>query len=140
MANNIISEADKAKMFDYLKDYQDNIKANFGKYNLEDKKIQRFLSVNDIYIGRLNQKCKAKAIKHQYNILYEQNKPKNKVNDEIHHLLRHIRNSIAHGRIKKRGSKLFQLYDKSADGNSMTMTGEIDYKLFFGLIDLAKNT
>lgn len=139
MANNNISEPDKAKMFDYLKEYQDNIKACFGKYNLTDKKLQKFLSVNDIYVGRLNQKCKDKALKHQYYILYEQNKPKKKVNDEVHHLLRHIRNAIAHGRIKKRGSKLFQLSDKSVDGSNVTMTGEIDYKLFFELIYFAKN-
>ena len=140
MASNVISEPDKAKMFDYLKDYQDNIKPNFGKYNLVDKKLQKFLSVNDIYIGRLNQKCKGKAINHQYHILYEQNKPKNKVNDEVHHLLRHLRNAIAHGRIRKKGSKLFQFSDETPDGNSVTMIGEIDYKLFFELIDLAKNT
>ena len=140
MASNVISEPDKAKMFDYLKDYQDNIKPNFGKYNLVDKKLQKFLSVNDIYIGRLNQKCKGKAINHQYHILYEQNKPKNKDNDEVHHLLRHLRNAIAHGRIRKKGSKLFQFSDETPDGNSVTMIGEIDYKLFFELIDLAKNT
>jgi len=140
MASNVISEPDKAKMFDYLKDYQDNIKPNFGKYNLVDKKLQKFLSVNDIYIGRLNQKCKGKAINHQYHILYEQNKPKNKVNDEVHHLLRHLRNAIAHGRIRKKGSKLFQFSDETPDGNGLTMIGEIDYKLFFELIDLAKKT
>ena len=140
MASNVISEPDKAKMFDYLKDYQDNIKPNFGKYNLVDKKLQKFLSENDIYIGRLNQKCKGKAINHQYHILYEQNKPKNKVNDEVHHLLRHLRNAIAHGRIRKKGSKLFQFSDETPDGNGVTMIGEIDYKLFFELIDLAKKT
>jgi hypothetical protein len=140
MASNIISEPDKAKMFDYLKDYQDNIKPNFGKYNLVDKKLQKFLSVNDIYLGRLNQKCIGKTSKHQYHILFEQNKPRNKENDVVHHLLRHLRNTIAHGRIKKKGSKLFQLSDKTADGNNVTMTGEIDYKLFFELIDFAKNT
>lgn len=140
MASNVISEPDKAKMFDYLKDYQDNIKPNFGKYNLVDKKFQKFLSVNDIYIGRLNQKCKGKAINHQYHILYEQNKPKNKVNDEVHHLLRHLRNAMAHGRIRKKGSILFQFSDETPDGNGVTMIGEIDYKLFFELIDLAKKT
>ena len=140
MANNNISEADKAKMFDYLKDYQDNIKTNFGNYNIADKKLHKFLSINDIYLGRLNQKCQGKASKHQYYILYEQNKPKNKETDEVHHLLRHLRNAIAHGRIRKRGSKIFQVSDKTSNGNSLTMTGEIDYKLFFDLIELAKNT
>ena len=106
MANNVISETDKAKMFDYLKDYQDNIKQNFGKYNYDNRNFQKFLSVNDIYLGRLNQKCKGKVSKHQYYILFEQNKPRNKENDVIHHLLRHLRNAIAHGRIRKKGKNI----------------------------------
>lgn len=138
MANNVISETDKAKMFDYLKDYQDNIKTNFGKYNLSDKRLQKFLSVNDIYLGRLNQKCKDKASKHQYYILFEQNKPRNKENDVVHHLLRHLRNAIAHGRISKKGKNLYRLSDKKEENT--TMFGELNYKLFFDLIDLAKNT
>lgn len=140
MANNKISEADKAKMFDYLKDYQDNIKPNFGKYDLNDKKLQKFLSVNDIYLGRMNKKCEAKANKHQYFILYEQDKPKKRDNDEVHHLLRHIRNSIAHGRIGKKSRNLFLLIDKSPNGEKLTMFGEIDYKLLFDLISLLKNS
>lgn len=140
MANNKISEADKAQMFDYLKDYQDNIKPNFGKYNLKDKNLQKFLSVNDIYLGRMNKKCEAKAIKHQYSILYEQDKPKKQDNDEVHHLLRHIRNSIAHGRICKKGKSMFKLMDKSPNREKLTMFGEIDYKLFFDLISLLKNS
>jgi len=138
MANNVISETDKAKMFDYLKDYQDNIKTNFGKYNLSDKRLQKFLSVNDIYLGRLNQKCKDKASKHQYYILFEQNKPRNKENDVVHHLLRHLRNAIAHGRISKKGKNLYRLSDKKEENT--TMFSELNYKLFFDLIDLAKNT
>ncbi len=140
MANNVISETDKAKMFDYLKDYQDNIKQNFGKYNYDNRNFQKFLSVNDIYLGRLNQKCKGKVSKHQYYILFEQNKPRNKENDVIHHLLRHLRNAIAHGRIRKKGKNIFQLNDKTPDGQNLTMFGELDYKLFFDLIDLAKQT
>lgn len=140
MANNIISESDKAQMFDYLKDYQDNIKPNFGKYDLNDKKLQKFLSINDIYLGRMNKKCEVKAKKHQYSILYEQDKPKKRDNDEVHHLLRHIRNSIAHGRIRKKGSNVFYLIDKSPNGEKITMVGKINYKLFFELVSLLKDS
>lgn len=140
MTNNNISESDKARMFDYLKEYQDNIKDNFGKYNFADVKLQKFLSLHDIYIDRFNKKCKNNASKHKYYILFEQKKPKNKQNDVAHHLLRHLRNAIAHGRIKKKGKDVFQLEDKSTDGKNITMSGEIDYKLFFDLIDIAKTT
>ena len=101
MANNIISQKDKAKMFDYLKDYQDYIKLNFGNYDYLNQEFHKFISTNDIYLGSCSKKCKAKASKHQYFILFEQNKPRNNDNDVIHHLLRHIRNAIAHGRIKR---------------------------------------
>ena len=139
MSNNIISKSDKAKMFDYLKDYQDNIKQNFGKYDYCNKIFQKFISQNDIYLGRLNKVCKSKASKHQNYILFEQDKPKNKSNDCIHHLLRHLRNAVAHGRIKKVGS-MFIIEDTTKNGNNSTMCGKIDYKLFFDLINLAKNT
>ena len=75
MANNTISKSDKAKMFDYLKDYQDNIKQNFGNYDYDNKLFQKFISTNDIYLGRLNNICKSEASKHQYYILFEQDKP-----------------------------------------------------------------
>lgn len=139
MANNIISKSDKAKMFDYLKDYEDNIKQHYGNFDFDNKKFQEFISTNDIYLGRLNKICKSNASKHQNYILFEQNKPKNKNNDVIHHLLRHLRNTIAHGRINK-AKNIFQLEDRTVDGNNITMYGKIDNKLFFNLIDLAKNT
>lgn len=139
MANNTISKSDKAKMFDYLKDYQDNIKQNFGNYDYDNKIFQKFISTNDIYLGRLNNICKSEASKHQYYILFEQDKPKNKSNDSLHHLLRHLRNAVAHGKIKKVGST-FLLEDTTKNGKKNTMSGKIDYKLFFDLIDMAKNT
>lgn len=137
MANNIISPKDKAKMFDYLKDYQDYIKPNFGNYDYLDQEFHKFISTNDIYLGSCSKKCKKKASKHQYFILFEQTKPKNKDNDVIHHLLRHIRNAIAHGRIK-REDNIFQLEDYN--DNHKTMSGKIDRRLLFDLIDVSKKT
>ena len=140
MANNTISKSDKAKMFDYLREYQDTIKSHFGKFNYNNKNLQNFLSANDIYLGRLNQTCKNEAVKHNHSILFEQTKPHNQSNDIVHHLLRHLRNSIAHGRVSKKGNTTYLLEDKSADENTVKMMGEIDSKLFFKLIDFLKNT
>lgn len=139
MANNIISKSDKARMFDYLREYQYTIKMHFGKFNYNNKNLQNFLSANDIYLGRLNQTCKKEAVKHNHSILFEQTKPHNKANDIVHHLLRHLRNSIAHGRISKKGNSTFLLEDKSTDGRTVKMTGKIDSTLFFKLIDFLKN-
>ena len=140
MASNSISEADKAKMFDYLKEYQENIKKNFGEYDIMNKKLLKFLSTNDIFIGRMNKKCIEKSKRHQYYMLFEQDKPRNKDNDVAHHLLRHIRNSIAHGRIDKKGNVFFKLEDYSTNGLTKTMIGLLNYKLFFELIDQLQNT
>lgn len=137
MANNTISQKDKAKMFDYLKDYQDNIKPNFCNYDYLNQEFHKFISTNDIYLGSCSKKCKAKASKHQYFILFEQNKPRNNDNDVIHHLLRHIRNAIAHGRIK-REDNIFQL--KDYNNHHKTMSGKIDRMLLFDLISVSKKT
>lgn len=140
MANNIISKSDKAKMFDYLGEYENVIKKKRGQFDYNNKNLQNFLFANDIYLGRLNQTCKKEAAKHNYSILFEQTKPQNKTNDIVHHLLRHLRNSIAHGRITKKGNTTYLLKDMSTDGRTVKMTGEIDSKLFFKLIDFLKNT
>lgn len=139
MANNVISEQDKAKMFDFLKYFQDDICSHFGEYDICSKEVQKFLSKNGIYLGRMNKSCRQKALKSKFYILFEHNKPKGKDNDIAHHLLRHIRNAIAHGRIEKNGSDKFKLQDFNPKSQSESMFGIIDYKLFFKLIDLLKN-
>lgn len=63
MANNTISQKDKAKMFDYLRDYQDNIKPNFGNYDCLNQEFYKFISINDIYLGSCSKECRAEASK-----------------------------------------------------------------------------
>ena len=77
MANNIISQKDKAKMFDYLKDYQDYIKPNFGNYDYLDQESHKFISTNDIYLGSCSKKCKRKLP--NINILFYLSKPSQKI-------------------------------------------------------------
>lgn len=55
------------------------------------------------FLGKTNKADRAKALKSRYYIVFEQTKPCGKDNDVVHHLLRHIRNAIAHGHIIKRG-------------------------------------
>ena len=134
-----ISKEDKIRLFDFLGEYERSISSSFGCYNSEDSSLQRFLTECDIFIGSYNKKSRGKAIKHKRYILFEQNTPKGKDNDVVHHLLRHIRNSIAHNHIQKVEKNKFHLEDMS-DSNNVTMEGKIDSKVFFALLEKLKNT
>jgi len=136
MSHNIISEKDKVKMVNYIWEYEDSLSKTFGCYNIKDKKLASFLSSNKIFLGKLNKEDRKKSIKCSFYILYKQDKPKKKTNDEVYHLLRHLRNCFAHGHIKKKGHNKFLLSDYNEQ--IQTMEGVIDYKDLFTLIDYLK--
>lgn len=96
-----LSKEDKLNCYEYLLEYEKVIKNEFGSYDINNKKLQRFLVDNKIFLGGVNKNSKVKAMKSNYYILYDQRKPKNKANDVVHHLLRHIRNAVAHGLVEK---------------------------------------
>lgn len=136
MAMHLISKTDKVAMFDYLTDYEHIIKKNFGKYNLQDITLQKFLTDNSIYLGGLNKDNKLDSRNFSNYILFEQNKPPHSPNDEAHHLLRHCRNAIAHGKIKKIDSSTLSIKDNFITGmQSISMEGRIRCKLFLKLLN-----
>lgn len=59
--------------------------------------------------------------------------------DVVHHLLRHIRNAIAHGHIIKKGNNKFYIEDMKETG-IMTMEGNIAKNEFFLLLEQLKQT
>ena len=77
------------------------------------------------------------AFKMKYHILWDDRTP-SKYNsmkkDSVHNLLRHIRNSMAHGNIVSKG-KQFELHDYNKN-NKITLKGRISMSLFFQLINL----
>lgn len=134
-----ISNEDKIKCIDYLFEFENMIKPYFGLYNINDEHLRLFLNENKIFLGKTNKKDRIKALKSKYYIVFEQNKPYNKDNDVVHHLLRHVRNAIAHGRIFKKGKAKFYIEDFGKTGNK-TMEGNIDKKVFFLLLEQLKQS
>lgn len=128
-----ISNEDKIKCIDYLFEFESMIKPYFGLYNINDEHLRHFLNENKIFLGKTNKNDRAKALKSKYYIVFEQNKPFNRDNDVVHHLLRHVRNAITHGRISKKGKSKFYIEDIGKAGNK-TMEGNIDKKVFFLLL------
>lgn len=141
MAIYVISKADKVAMFDYLTEYELSIKKDFGKYNLQDITLQEFLTDNSIYLGCLNKINKIESHNYSNYILFEQNKPVHSQNDEAHHLLRHCRNAIAHGKVKKLDSSTLSIKDNFVTGkHTISMEGRIGCKLFLTLLNVLKQT
>lgn len=66
-----ISKQDKVFLYDYLCEFENEIKQHFGCYDFNDKKLQRFLFDHDIYIGAYNKTNRKKVIKHKYYLLFE---------------------------------------------------------------------
>ena len=132
-----IAKEDKVKCFDFLSEFENTIKQNFGLYNINDKHLCRFLDDNKIFLGKINKKDNAKALKSKYYIVFEKTKQRKKDNDVAHHLLRHIRNAIAHGHIIKGGKNKFCIKDIKESGN-LTMKGNIGKREFFLLLDQLK--
>ncbi|MCH5213683.1 MAG: hypothetical protein J1E97_00715 [Muribaculaceae bacterium] len=141
-------EEDIPQLFDYLMIYPDEIEKYKGWFNIKDNVVDKFLNHNDIFYGSYKKDNILKAKKHQWYLLFEQNKNSKKSGSDVaHHLLRHIRNAIAHANIekiikkeKKVNHQILSLKDYSINGNSQTMDGRIESKLFYQLIDLILQT
>lgn len=71
-------------------------------------------------------------------IYYLKKKPKGKRNDVVHHLFRHVRNSVAHGHVIKSGRNKLRFDDFSMNDNK-TMEGIIDQKVFQLLMEKLKS-
>lgn len=135
-----LSQVDKLLLFDYLFDYECNIKLHSGKYDIADTALREFLDSNNIVIDSYCNRNKNKI--HTYtNYLLFSSHSNHKLSgkDKVHHLLRHIRNSVAHSLIDKEKRKWFVLTDKNSNG-SENMIGKIRYDLLPSLIAELKKT
>lgn len=89
---NKLSEKDVCKLYTFLCEYEKDIKQNAGHYHIQDDSVKTFLSKNSIFIGSIAQK----SAKQNY-IRYDLRSGKMVSLDDVgHHILRHIRNAIAH--------------------------------------------
>lgn len=133
-----LSERNKVKIYDYISLYEWNISKRFGEFNLKDTDLISFRESNSILLGSLCNSNKDKIRKYKFFILWDDDKPskynKDVKNDSAHNLLRHIRNSMAHGLIFAENRQKFALEDLNKN-NNVSMYGKISSKLFFQLIE-----
>ena len=53
---NKLSESNKAKLYDFLCLFEREISSQFGVFDINSPKLQKFLDEKSILIGRLNKK------------------------------------------------------------------------------------
>ena len=122
---NNLSKEDVNSFYNYLCLYETEIKQQYGQYNFEHSDFINFCIKNKI--ERKNRKSKLD------NKFYFETFQIDKINDKAHHLLRHIRNSVTHGLVQKKG-KNFILHDFNRNNNE-TMFGCIRVDLFWNFIN-----
>lgn len=135
-----LTPLDIVRLFQYVYEYEGNIKESPGEFDISYNGIDKIKSKYDIYFDTCARKNLAKARKHQFYLLFEQTKnSKASKDDKAHHLMRHIRNSIAHGHITKRSIKknkvnveIFEITDKNHYRD--TMWGQISASALFQLL------
>lgn len=137
--NNKLSKDDIKHLYGYLCLYESELKVKAGSFNMEDDALYSFLKERNIYIGAQSKKDKKKANSSRNFILYCQRKNNISGTDKVHHLLRHIRNAIAHGLITKGHNQIMTMTDKSTFGNE-TMQGKINAEDFYALLNLLIKT
>lgn len=137
---NNLSQQDKIWAFDYLIRYENEIKRCPGHFHIEDNAVVQFMNENDIYLNSLNQRAQRQSVNHRNFCIYEQRRnSKVSGSDKAHHFLRHIRNCIAHGLLRKERGLMFILRD--IDQNShISMMGRIKVPILQQFIDILIQT
>jgi hypothetical protein len=134
---NKLSKKDIEILYSYIYVYHKYISNYYGTFNYNAQEVKKFCLNNDI------KKKEYKNTKTKYNYFwfstYQDNKTK--VNDIACHLLRHVRNSIAHVRfIKKRNKQAYYILDDYDNNGIHTMHGVIRVDLFWDFINIILHT
>ncbi len=128
----LLNKKEKSKLYDYLSHYENDVKNNYGHYDLNNPQLQSFVDSNDIAF--CSNKAKGEqAMTHAAYFRYQY-----KTADKAHDLMRHIRNAIAHGNIKKKGSNYY-LMDYNQCGTK-TLDAKIPVDVFWNFLAELENT
>lgn len=131
-----MSQSDILHLYEFLCQYERGLKDQAGNFDINNLKLGKYLKEQDIYLGALNINERKKSTQHRFYILYDQ-RANNKVSgrDKVHHLLRHVRNAIAHNLVNKGRKRILFLQDMGKD-RKMTMEGHIEADAFYALLNL----
>ncbi len=130
--NTKLNQEEKVKCYEFILQYESEIKHNYGNYNWDSPVINN-------YCNRLtiNKKTKRGEQKSHYYFWFDTNK-KGNINDFAHHFLRHIRNAMAHGNIKKE-KKMIKVSDYNTNQKE-TMKGQLPASHFFEFLNTVVST
>ena len=132
---NNLTKDDILYFYEYLTEYADTLCLLFGQLNNKDSSIKKFQEENKLTLKSYSNcsDIKKANIRNDNYLVFEAHKPNGQDNNDIaFHILRHIRNSIAHALIKKEG-KFFLINDKNKHGND-SCKGKIRCDLLPSLI------
>lgn len=134
-----LSDSNKVKFYNFIVDYETYISNNFGHYNINEPAIVEFCEKHKILLGSDCKTNDKRIAQYKFYILWDDRRPakyKNSIgNDTAHNLLRHIRNSMAHGNVSSENRQKFNLADYNSE-NRQTMRGKISCNLFFDLMNV----
>jgi hypothetical protein len=135
---NKLSQTDILKLYDFLYKYETELKNKAGHYHIEDLAMKQFLKSKSICIGALNKKNSC----NNYIKCDMRSGRKVSQSDLGHHIFRHVRNSIAHGLIKKEQKSFFVFndYRNDATGLKKSASARIEVNLFWELLDKIEQT
>ena len=132
----ILRDNNKLYLFDFL-EYYESIKNESHRFHFDDAALQTFLQGNKIFVGSFSKTSETAYKKSKCHRFIKINRcPTN----AAHAILRHIRNSIAHGRISYSRKNILKLEDYNMKSNLTTMKATISQDLLISLIEKIKNT
>ena len=124
---NNLSKEDIFNFYNYVCAYEENIKADYGRFHFDDPNFTTFCKQNNI-----NPK---KKLKNPSNNFWFKSFPKRGINDMAHHLLRHIRNAFAHGLITKKKDTFYFKDFSTSEKQTQTMGGQMRCDLFWSFLE-----
>lgn len=116
-------------LYIFLIYFEKEIKSKSGSYNITDPAFISFCNLNNIKCKEsIAKKETVKKDRNENYFFFSTIKNVISQNDKAHHLLRHIRNSIAHALIFK--SKNYYYFKDFNSNNKLSMIGKIRIDLF----------
>ena len=128
--SNNLSKEDIVGLYNYLARFETEIKLQYGHFDFNDKVFRQFCAQNNIIPKVSKDRERNTTYCFWFNTKADK---KTKVNDTAHHLLRHIRNSIAHSLVEKKG-KIYYFKDYNLAGNQ-SMGGHLRTDLFWPFLE-----
>ena len=130
---------DIPRLYTFLVRYEKDISTKAGCFNINASSFISFCKQNEIKCKNSIAKRELKKKNETRNYFYFSTKQtKVSKSDHAHHLLRHVRNGIAHALVSKK--KGFYIIEDKSSSLNLSMTAKIRIDLFDGFMTELINT